>query len=200
MKESNKELSIVAAVTIDGKALSESHQIHSIQITLNADDESLATVTINESSQATDSIHFPDNIQPHSDIEIALGYDTAATVFSGTLIALEARVASGLGTVVVLNAVNDADYSEANEVSVCFEYGESLLDFNGVTHFEGSSTEQSAFPCEVELTVQGQAHLLPGQKVALKNCSAWFDGNYQILAIRHTMENGNWLSQLVVCR
>ena len=200
MKEGNNELNLMALVNIDGKPISASHQINSIQITLNGEDESMATVTINESSQATDSIHFPSHIQPHSDFEIALGYDKPSPVFSGTLIALEARVASGLGTVVLLNAINDTDYPEIDGVSVCFEYGQSLLDFNGVTHFEDSSAKQGTFPSEVELTVSGQAQLLPGQMVKLKNCSAWFDGDYRILAIRHTVENSTWLSQLVVGR
>lgn len=201
MNDTSTDLPVCVAILIDGKPLNPTHQINSLSITLHCDEECMATITINESSQATDKIYFPSVLKPNSTLSVNLGYDQQlGKVFHGQLIALEAKVASGVGTLVVLNALADMNFDETSEPPTCLVYGESLLDFNGVTHFEDAKEGQTAFPCEVELTVQGRSELLPGHKITLQHCSQWFDGDYEILAIRHIVENGTWLSQLVVGR
>lgn len=201
MNDTSTDLPVCVSILVDGKPLNPTHQINSLSITLHCDEACMATITINESSQATDKIYFPSVLKPHSTLSVNLGYEQQhSEVFRGQLIALEARVASGVGTLVVLNAMTDIDFDKTSESPTCLVYGESLLEFNGVTHFEDAEQGQTVFPCEVELTVKGQSELQPGQKITLQHCSQWFDGDYEILAVRHTVENGTWLSQLVVGR
>lgn len=195
------EKPINCIVSVDGQPLSATHQISAVQVVLHADQESVASITINESSQTTDQIHFPKQINPLANVEVALGdADHCTRVFSGELMALEAQVSSGVGTLVVLNALTDIDFPFENNPAQCFTYGESLLDFNGVVHFEDAPVENDDYPTEVELTVIGNASLTPNQRVNLKNCSQWFDGTYQVLTVSHRLENASWLTQLVVSR
>lgn len=201
MNDSIALKSICCNVLVDGQPLSATQQISVLQVVLHADQESVASITINESSQATDQIHFPQHIKPAANVEVMLGYEQdSICVFSGELMALEAQVSSGVGTLVVLNALADTEYSSEDKTSLCLTYGETLLDFNGVVHFEEQRQPGSEYPAEVELTVAGNAAITPNQWVSLKNCSQWFDGDFQVLTVSHRLENECWLTQLVVSR
>lgn len=183
-------------ININGEPLSDSVQVDSLKVALHTDQESIVSIMFKESSLS--DLKVPISIKNHCKLEVLLGYDgNNNSVFVGTVKAVELRINAQEGQLFVVNALSDIQYKDDDDSVLTLNYGENLLKFDGIAHVDEDQVN-GRYPAELDINTQGTSQVLPENTVTLNGCTGLFDGNYEVLSVAHSVENGNWITELVL--
>lgn len=145
-----------------------------------------------------------DAFAPGSSIEIKMGYGSyTTTVFTGKVATQSLQVSPANGPVLYINCLADKpvvctpDLTAQPVLSVT--YGVSLLDMD-VTTCAANTLPPSAPPdfahIEGSLSFQGSALPIPGNLLQIANTGKRFNGKAYIRGVKHTVQDGDWLTEV----
>lgn len=194
---------LVYQVKVNGTLLNDNITVFEIHVALHADDDNIATITILNGQQGSEDMQLPAVFQPGARIEILCGYgDKLNCIFDGELSAIELKVNHQVGAAFYISAVSTQDY-EAQEGSVLtLNYGDNVYQLDGVVHLNQPASNHSyateTYPTETELRTDGTAAVCPEDTITLSGCSQWFDGDFKVKTVVHSLGDGTWEMELVV--
>ena len=192
----SSESLVTFQININGKPLSDGVQVESIKAVLHADQQSVVSIMFKENSLS--ELKVPISIEKDSELEVLLGYDdNNESVFCGTVSAIELRMNTQEGQLFVVNALAETEYEDKKDSVLNLKYGENLLKFDGIAHVDEHKVD-GRYPAELDINTQGTTKVLPENKVTLNGCTDLFDGNYDVLSVAHSVECGNWITELVL--
>ena len=149
-------------------------------------------------NKADGTLLLPFDIQEGAELEILLGYDGKnAVVFKGTAAAVELQANIEIGSAFIISAIADEEFMETETSVFTVTRGEDMLGLDAVAHVEEGKHE-GRYPSEVEVKTLGTSKVQPMNTITLAGCTDWFDGDYEVLTVRHNVEDGSWDTQFVV--
>lgn len=185
-------------INVDDTTLQETVNVAQLHVTLHNDQESIATFVILLNSATQESIQLPEQFKAGASIEILLGYENNnSCIFAGELSAIELKINAHTGVAFYISGLSDKEYEPQSSDVLSLTYGDNLYEFDGVAHLDEPISD-SDYLTETELRTQGTANVLPGDKVSINGCSNWFDGEFDVKTVGHSVADGNWETQLVV--
>lgn len=184
-------------IKVDSKTMPSSALIQRLNIVLHSDQESMASFNVVE-NKANGTLLLPFDIQEGTELEISLGYDGKNDfVFKGTAAAVELQVNIEIGSTFIISAVADEEFTETEASVFTVTRGENMLGLDAVAHVE-EGKHKGRYPSEVEVKTLGTSKVSPMNTITLAGCTDWFDGDYEVLTVRHNVEDGSWDTQFVV--
>lgn len=177
-------------IQIDGKAVSDSYNILSIQTHSNLSGVSQARIAI----QAEELNHRIIDIEANNDwklgalLEVKAGYGTDdATIFSGTI---ESRTLSVDDEVQAFEIIcQNSEYEPSHHnTGLHLTYGTDILSIR----ITNDDTQQNFGV----IRIQGTPNLEPGMDVTLEGLGKAYDGIIEASTVNHDIANGVWYSEL----
>jgi phage protein D len=192
------------AIFSNGKEIDSAWQVLSTDTYTETGKIPGANIRLLDGNPDTDSFPISDAgaFAPGSSVEIKMGYGSyMATVFTGTVASQNLQVSPANGSVLLINCLGDKPVDSTPDLTgqplLSITYGVSVLDMD-VTTCPADTLPPSAPPdfahIQGSLSFQGSSMALPGKLIQLSNTGKRFNGKAYIRGVKHTLQEGNWIT------
>ncbi len=180
------------ALAINGTAMDDTIQILSIHVHVRVNEKGTATLIIADGGIDGFTVSEMPAFKPGNTIQISLGYSgNNTTVFTGE-IDTQHVVASNTGKLVITCSDNTIVQQAASipDPSLQLTYGDNIYSFNLSVNNAGA--------IEGSVNFQGSNLAVPNAGVSLGGINAIYNKTLLMTGVKHTVERGNWLSEIHV--
>ncbi|QYG08024.1 hypothetical protein [Janthinobacterium sp. PAMC25594] len=181
-------------VTLNGHVMPDDYAVESIHVTGELNRLGTARIVLADGDPSTGGFKLStaDTLLPGVTVEVAIGYHpNISTVFKGIIVKHGMRIGGQGGSQLVLSCAEvaiGAPVQADNSCVLLVAYGESIIAFSAELDARSGVRGTVSF--------QGNALAVPGKTIELAGLGKRFDGDVYITRVEHTLEHGNWVTEL----
>ncbi|PIG31035.1 ATPase family protein associated with various cellular activities (AAA) [Janthinobacterium sp. 35] len=181
-------------VTLNGHAMPDDYAVESIHVTRELNRLGTARIVLADGDPSTVGFELgtADTLLPGVTVEVAIGYHpNISTVFKGIIVKHGMRIGRQGGSQLVLSCAEvaiEAPVLADNSCGLLLTCGESIIAFNAELDAGTGVRGTVSFP--------GNALAVSGKTIELAGLGARFDGDVYIARVEHTLEHGNWMTEV----